>query len=87
MARMTLKAVHGDGERRRLPLSERVVDENLGSYRHVPQARGRLRSGTADAEVLESRSAGLAKDHDDDAGHAQPDARRRRRPPQRRRAR
>jgi hypothetical protein len=41
MARMTLKAVHGDGERHRLPLSERIVDENLSGYRHIPsRARG-----------------------------------------------
>ncbi len=41
MARMTLKAVHGDGERHRLPLSERIVDQNLSSYRHIPsRARG-----------------------------------------------
>ncbi len=83
MARMTLKAVHGDGERRRLPLSERIVDENLSSYRHVPQPRERLRSATADAEVPESRSADLANDHHD-AGCAQPDdqaARRERRRP------
>jgi hypothetical protein len=38
---MTLKAVHDDGERRRLPLRERIVDENLSSYRHIPRrARG-----------------------------------------------
>jgi hypothetical protein len=69
MALMTLKAVHRDGDQRRLPLSERIVDENLGSYRHVPQSRDRPRSATSDAEVLESRSADLAEDHhDDDAG-------------------
>jgi hypothetical protein len=62
MARMTLKAVHGDGERRRLPLSERIIDENLGSYRHVPQPHERLRSATADPEALESRIADPAKD-------------------------
>ena len=49
MALMTLKAVHRDGDQRRLPLSERIVDENLGSYRHVPQPREQLRSATADA--------------------------------------
>ncbi len=49
MARMTLKAVHVDGDRCRLPLSERIVDENLGSYHHVHQPRKRLRSATADA--------------------------------------
>jgi hypothetical protein len=60
---MTLKAVHGDGERRRLPLSERIVDENLGSFRHVPQRR----SPTADATVPVSRSADRAEEHHDDA--------------------
>ncbi len=47
MARMTLKAVPVDGDRCRLPLSERVVDENLGSYDHVPQPRERLRAADA----------------------------------------
>ncbi len=47
MARMTLKAVPVDGDRCRLPLSERIVDENLGSYHHVPRPRERLRSATA----------------------------------------
>jgi hypothetical protein len=46
---MTLKAVHVDGDRCRLPLSERIVEENLGSYHHVPQPRERLRSATAEA--------------------------------------
>jgi hypothetical protein len=74
MARMTLKAVHADGERRRWPLSERIVDENLGSYHHVPHQRERLRLASADAHVPESRSADLAEDHhDDDAGHTQLD--------------
>ncbi len=49
MARMTLKAVHVDGDCCRFPLSERVVDENLDSYHHVPQRRERLRSATTDA--------------------------------------
>ena len=35
MARMTLKAVHTDDERRRWTLSERIIDENLGSYHYV----------------------------------------------------
>ncbi len=82
MARMTLRAVHGDGERRRLPLSERIVDENLGSYRHVPRPHERLRSTTTDTGALESRTADPAKDrHDDHAGHAQLEARRERRRP------
>jgi hypothetical protein len=36
MAGMTLEAVHADSERRRWPLSERIVDEKLGSSYHVP---------------------------------------------------
>lgn len=47
MPRMILKPVHRDGERRRLPLSERIVDENLGRFRHVPQPRERRRSDRA----------------------------------------
>jgi hypothetical protein len=46
---MTLKAVHVDGDRCRVPLSERIVEENLGSYHHVPQPRERLGSATGDA--------------------------------------
>ncbi len=74
MARMTLKAVHGDRERRRLPLSERIVDEHLSNYRHVPQSPEQPRSATADAQALEPRSAGPAEDrHDNHARHAQVD--------------
>jgi len=70
---MTRKRVHADGERRHRPLSERIVDENLGSYDHVPRQRERLVT-TADAETPESRSVDLAEDHqDDDARHAQLD--------------
>ncbi len=47
MTRMTLKAVHVDGDPRRVPLSERIVDENLGSYHHVPQPHEQLRSAPA----------------------------------------
>jgi hypothetical protein len=63
MARMTLKAVHGDGERRRLPLRERIIDENLSSYRHIPsRARGSQqpqrtqRSSRRDQPTLLSRA-------------------------------
>ncbi len=42
MARMTLKHVHVAGVGRRAPLRERVVDENLGSYRHLRQPREQL---------------------------------------------
>jgi hypothetical protein len=74
MARITRKRGHADGERRHRPLSERIVDENLGSYDHVPRQHERLRAAIADAETPESRSADLAEDHhDDDARHAQPD--------------
>ncbi len=53
MARMTLKAVHGDRERRRLPLSDRIVDEHLrSSYRHVPQPPEQPRSPTAENDDL-----------------------------------
>jgi hypothetical protein len=62
---MTLRAVHADRERRRWPLSERIVDENLGSYHHVPQQPKRPRSAKVDAEVLGSRSADLAEGDDD----------------------
>lgn len=47
MARMTLRAVHVDGDLRRLPLSERIVDENLGSYRHVSTGALREREPTS----------------------------------------
>jgi hypothetical protein len=59
MPRMILRAVHAHDERRRWPLSERIVDENLGRYRHVPQSSQRPRSATADTEALETRSAEL----------------------------
>ncbi len=66
MPRMTLKAVHRDSERRRLPLSERIIDENLGSFRHVPQRR----SATTDAAVPTLRPADPAEErHADTARH------------------
>ncbi len=66
MARMTLKAVHADGERRRWTLSERIVDENLGSYRHVPQSRERLRRATPYAETPRRRAVVSSEDRHDD---------------------
>ncbi len=36
---MILKAVHSDSERRKWPLSKRVLDENLGRYDHVEQSQ------------------------------------------------
>ncbi len=80
---MTLKAVHADSERRRWPLSERIVDEKLGSYHHVPRQRQRPRSATADAETLQARAANVDEDNDDDAGHPQPDDHAARRKPRR----
>ncbi len=64
MARMTLRAVHADDERRQLPLSERIVDENLGSYCHVSQPRQRQRCAPLYAATSKVRSADL-----DDAPH------------------
>jgi hypothetical protein len=76
MARITRKRVHADGDQRHRPLSERIVDENLGSYGHVPRQRERLTAPAANTETPESRSADIVKDHhndDDDVGYAQPD--------------
>ncbi len=70
--RMTLRAVHVGGERRRLALSERIVDENLGGYRHVAQSRERLRCAAARAETLKPRTAALHENrHEDEAWDAQ----------------
>lgn len=83
MARMTLKAVRSDGGHRRLQLSERVLDENLSVYRHVPRRYERLRAATVTAGVPESHSAGCDEPRrPDDAGQAPPaDRDSRRRPP------
>lgn len=62
MARMTLRAIHAD-ERRRWPLNERVVDENLGSYRHGTQPRKQRRCGPVLTESLQVRSAHLDDAH------------------------
>ncbi len=50
-----LRAVHADGAQRRLPRSERVVDENLGGYRCVPKPRLR-RGATRNTELQQARS-------------------------------
>jgi hypothetical protein len=65
MARMILRAVPAAEERRRWPLSERIVDENLGNYRHVSRQHERFGCATAEAQTARSRSAELA-----DARHA-----------------
>ncbi len=59
MARLTLRAVHADDERRRWPLSERVVVENLGSYRRGTEPRERRRRAPVLTESLQVRSAHL----------------------------
>jgi hypothetical protein len=66
MARITVHAVHADGELRRLTLSERIVAENLDSEHYTTQLLERVRWATADADVLESPpSADLDADPDD----------------------
>ena len=53
MRRITIKAVHTDGEPRRWTLSERIVADNLASNHYAAQPIERLRWATADAEALE----------------------------------
>jgi hypothetical protein len=48
---MTLRAVHATGDRRRWPLSERIVDENLGGYHRVPQPCALGEQGPGDDQV------------------------------------
>jgi hypothetical protein len=60
MPRITVQALHGDGEPRRWTLSERIVADNLDSDHYVTQLIERLSWATADAEALESQSADLA---------------------------
>ena len=57
MARITVHAVHTDGEPRRWTLSERIVAANLDSDHYVAQLIERLGWATADAEALESPAA------------------------------
>ena len=71
MARITVHPAHVDGAPRRWTLSEHIVAENLASDHYVTQLLERLSWATADAEALESQSAGLAADHNGDARHAQ----------------
>jgi hypothetical protein len=54
MARITVHAVHTDGEPRRWTLSERIVAANLDSGHYVAQLIERLTWATADAEAIES---------------------------------
>jgi hypothetical protein len=53
MPRITIKAVHTDGEPHRWTLSERIVTDNLASDHYTTQLIERLRWATADAEALE----------------------------------
>jgi hypothetical protein len=57
MPRLTVEAVHADGQPRRWTLSERIVAENLDSDHYVAQLLERLVWATADAEALELPSA------------------------------
>jgi hypothetical protein len=59
MARITVQAVHADGEPRRWTLSERIVAGNLASEHYATQLLERLSWAAADAEALES-----APDHE-----------------------
>lgn len=61
MARITVQAVHVDGEPRRWTLSERIVAEHLDGEHYVTQLIERLRCATADAESLERQSADLPR--------------------------
>ena len=67
MARITVQAVHADGEARRWTLSERIVAENLDSDHYVSQLLERLVWAAADSEAAESRSPNLAGAHGDSA--------------------
>jgi hypothetical protein len=67
MTRITVHAVHADGERRRWTLSERIATENLDSEHYTAQLLEGVRWATPDAEALESPSADLNADPDDDA--------------------
>jgi hypothetical protein len=57
MPRITVEAVHADGEPHRWTLSERIVADNLTSDRYADHLLERLSWATADAEAIESRSS------------------------------
>jgi hypothetical protein len=56
MARITVHALHADGEPRRWTLSERIDAGNLASEHYATQLLERLSWATADAEALESQT-------------------------------
>jgi hypothetical protein len=57
MPRITIEAVHADGQPRRWTLSERVAAPNLDCDHYVTQLVERLSWATVDAEALERQSA------------------------------
>ncbi len=61
MPRITVRAVHADGEPRRWTLSERIVAENLDSDHYMTQLLERLSWATADAEAAESRRGAVER--------------------------
>jgi hypothetical protein len=72
MARITVQAVHADGELRRWTLSERIVPDHLDSDHYSRQLLERLHWARKDAEALESEPAGLAAGPNGGSGDGQP---------------
>jgi hypothetical protein len=72
MVRISVQAVHGDGNPRRWTLSERIVAENLAGGHYATQLLEPLSWATADAKTLESHTPDRAADHDDDTPHIAP---------------
>lgn len=63
MARMTLRAVHTDGERRRWKLCRRIVEENRirhirGPHLHHPAEAGAQGASAPPIGLVESRAGG-----------------------------
>jgi hypothetical protein len=61
--RITIHAVHTDGELRRWTLSERVVSQNLDDDFYVGQLIERLSWATTDAEAIETETCHDDVDH------------------------
>jgi hypothetical protein len=70
MPRITVQAVHTDGEPRRWTLSERVVTENLANDHYAVQLLERLIWAAADAEAVEAETPDRAAGYGDDARRA-----------------
>jgi hypothetical protein len=62
MPRITVEAVHADGELRRWTLSERIVADNLAIDHYADHLIKRLSWATADAEAIESGSSEAGTD-------------------------